>query len=80
MDRKHQLIEGETACTYSYLYQSIMGNGKIQILNNYEEKIHALRMLMSHYSDKKDWNFKKEQVEKIAVIKMEVTNWSCKEH
>lgn len=80
LDRKHQLIEGETACTYSYLYQSIMGNGKIQILNNYEEKIHALRMLMSHYSDKKDWNFKKEQVEKIAVIKMEVTNWSCKEH
>ena len=57
-----------------------MGNGKIQILNNYEEKIHALRMLMSHYSDKKDWNFKKEHVEKIAVIKMEVTNWSCKEH
>lgn len=80
LDRKHQLIEGETACAYSYLYQSIMGNGMIQILNNYEEKIHALRMLMSHYSDKKDWNFKKEQVEKIAVIKMEVTNWSCKEH
>lgn len=80
MDRKHKLIEGETACTYSYMYQSIMGNGIISILDNYEEKIHALRLLMSHYSGKSEWDFKKEQVDNIAVIKLEVTNLSCKEH
>ena len=80
MDRKHQLVEGKTACAYSYLYQSIMGNGTIQLLNEYEEKIHGLNVLMSHYSDKNEWDFKKEQVDMIAVIKMEVTNWSCKEH
>ena len=80
MDRKHQLVEGKTACAYSYLYQSIMGNGTIQLLNEYEEKTHGLNVLMSHYSDKNEWDFKKEQVDMIAVIKMEVTNWSCKEH
>ena len=35
---------------------------------------------MLHYSNKSEWDFKKEQVDKIAIIKMEVTNWSCKEH
>lgn len=80
MDRKHQLVEGTIACAYSYLYQSIMGKGTIQMLDNYEEKVHALQVLMSHYSAKGEWQFKKEQVDLIAVIKMEVTNWSCKEH
>lgn len=80
MDRKHELVEGKIACAYSYLYQSIMGNGTIQILNEYEEKIHALKVLMSHYSDKGEWDFKREHVDTIAVIKMEITNWSCKEH
>lgn len=80
MDRKHQLVEGAIACAYSYLYQSIMGKGTIQILDNYEEKAHALKVLMSHYSAKREWKFTKEQVDSIAVIKMEVTNWSCKEH
>lgn len=80
MDRRHQLVEGEIACAYSNLYQSIMGNGTIQLLDEYEEKIHALKVLMSHYSNKNEWDFKKEQVDMIAVIKMEVTNWSCKEH
>lgn len=80
MDRKHQLVEGTIACAYSYLYQSIMGKGIIQMLDNYEEKVHALQVLMSHYSAKGEWQFKKKQVDLIAVIKMEVTNWSCKEH
>lgn len=80
MDRNHQLVEGAIACAYSYLYQSIMGKGTIQILDNYEEKVHALKVLMSHYSAKREWKFTKEQVDSIAVIKMEVTNWSCKEH
>lgn len=80
MDRKHQLVEGAIACAYSYLYQSIMGKGTIQILDNYEEKAHALKVLMSHYSAEREWKFTKEQVDSIAVIKMEVTNWSCKEH
>lgn len=80
LDRKHQLVKGEIACAHSYLYQSIIGNGTIQILTNYEEKIHALKVLMSHYSAKETWAFKKELVDMTAVIKMEVTHWSCKEH
>lgn len=80
MDCKHRLSQGATACSYSYLYQSIMGNGILQIVNEYEEKLHALKVFMSHYSNQDEWDFKKEQIDMTAVIKMEITNWSCKEH
>lgn len=80
MDRKHQLVEGESACAYSYLYQSIMGNGVIQLINDHEEKLHALKVFMSHYATEDEWAFQEEQVKKVAIIKMKVTDWSCKEH
>ncbi|MDD4124896.1 MAG: pyridoxamine 5'-phosphate oxidase family protein [Eubacteriales bacterium] len=80
MDRKYQLYEGETPCTYSFFYQSVMGNGTIQLLDDYDEKVSALSILMSHYSDKGQLQFQKEYVEMVSVIKLEVINWSCKEH
>ena len=80
MDTKHELITGEIACDYSYLYQSIMGKGSIQIINNYDEKIYGLKRIMSHYSDKHDWKFDDKQVNAVSVIKLEVKEWSCKEH
>lgn len=80
MDRKHELVKADIACDYSYLFQSIMGNGKICIVENYEEKVHGLQILMSHYSTNHNWEFSQEQVNAITVIKLDVTNWSCKEH
>lgn len=52
MDRKHELIEGDIPCAYSFKYQSIIGKGKIEILHNYEDKIKGLTSIMSHYSNK----------------------------
>lgn len=80
MDRAHALIKGEQACAYSCLYQSIMGKGTIRIVEEYAEKVHGLRTVMSHYSDRNDWLFKEELINGVSVIRLEVTEWSCKEH
>lgn len=80
MDRKHELVEGQIACAFSYLYQCIMGKGNIQLVEEHEDKVDALQKIMSHYSDRKVWEFKEEQVRMVAVFKLEVTEWSCKEH
>lgn len=80
MDKKHELVEGKNACAYSYLYQSIMGKGNIQIMNRYEDKVYGLQKIMSHYTDRQQWEFKEEVVNVVSVIKLEVTEWSCKEH
>lgn len=44
MDTKHQLVEADVACSYSYLYQSIMGKGKISLVGDSEEKNKGFRM------------------------------------
>ncbi|MCI5517752.1 pyridoxamine 5'-phosphate oxidase family protein [Roseburia sp. MUC/MUC-530-WT-4D] len=80
MDRKHELVEGDIACAYSYCYQSIMGNGRIKIVEDIEQKKHGLQVIMSHYTKKQNWDFQDELVNRVAVLKLEVDNWSCKEH
>ena len=80
MDTGHALTEGATACAYSYLYQSLMGKGTITVLTDYEEKLHALRRIMEHYSDKGEWSFQEKVVNMVSVMRLEVTALSCKEH
>ena len=55
-------------------------DGKIEILSNLEEKKHGLTVLMRHYAPGKEWDFPSAMVEKTAVFRLDVTEWSCKEH
>lgn len=80
MDTKHCLVEGKTGCDFSYLYQCIMGKGKIEILNNEIGKIHGLKQIMTHYTKTTNWNFESKHVDMVYVLKLSVEEWSCKEH
>ena len=42
MDGSHQVIQGDYACSYSFSYQSIMGNGTVRLLTEKEEILHGL--------------------------------------
>ena len=55
-------------------------DGKIEILSNLEEKKHGLTVLMRHYAPGKEWDFPSAMLERTAVFRLDVTEWSCKEH
>lgn len=80
MDAKHKLVEGITACEYSFLYQSIIGKGKVSFVTDNEEKAEALRQIMRHYSGRGDWELKEDALSRAAVWKLEVMQLSGKEH
>lgn len=80
MDTGHGLISGIQACSCSFLYQSVMGKGKMEIVSDLEEKKHGLAVLMRHYLGEKEWIFPSEVVEKTMVFRLEGKEWSCKEH
>ena len=51
-----------------------------ELLQDSDEKIHGLKRVMEHYSDKTEWTFPEKMVNGTAVIKLTVTELSCKEH
>lgn len=80
LDRNHLLNEADTACDYSFRYQSVIGEGSVQQITEPAEKREALRIIMSHYSQKTDWDFPDAALNATAVFKLEVTELAAKEH
>ncbi len=73
MNCNHKLITGDNACDYTMEYESVCGNGIIQILPD-EDKITALNYLMKQYSDGESFQYDENLVKRIAVLKLTVHN------
>ena len=71
MDCKHQLqyLEEKGYCTMTY--ESVIGSGRIRILDE-EEKMDALRKLMGHYHKKKDAYFNPAAISRTMVYVLTV--------
>lgn len=80
MDRKHELVEADTACDHTYLFQSIIGKGRLSVVEDEAEKNDALQELMFHQTGKRGWTFNETDFRHVGVLKLDVTEWSCKEH
>lgn len=80
MDTNFSLVEGDTACSYSARYQSIIGEGSVAILETAEEKRQALSAIMKHQTGKADWDFPDQMIDATCVFRLNVEQISCKEH
>lgn len=82
MDCQHGLVEGESACQYSYHYASIIGNGKGMIMEESEEKQKALDRIMRHQTGKEFSEFavNPKLAESVAILKIGLDTYTCKQH
>ena len=71
--------EGE-ACEYSYYYQSVIGTGKVTIVEDLAEKLAGLQLIMKHYTQKDEWDIPERALQATTIFKLEVEEMSCKEH
>ena len=80
VDCDNQLIEGEKACDYSYAYKSIIGFGKIIIIEDANEKIEALNKIMKHQTEMNiNYNFSDEKLRKVIIYKLVVEEFTGKQ-
>ena len=78
MDCSHNLITSNIACKYTMEFESIIGNGVIEIIDIDREKLTALNYIMKKYSNKKDYLFDKKKVKLTKVLRLSVTDYSGK--
>lgn len=79
IDNNHQLVEGKTPCQYSMKYQSIIGKGHIELIEDSEEKKLGLQLIMKNVAHQ-DVTFNNQMISNVAVMKLIVDTLSCKEH
>ena len=78
IDGAYELLEADVACDYSAKFQSVIGTGRLSIIEDDEEKIKGLNALMNHISGKAKWDYSKEMVDAVAVYRLEAEKLSCK--
>ncbi|MGM9661972.1 MAG: pyridoxamine 5'-phosphate oxidase family protein [Oscillospiraceae bacterium] len=80
LDTGHGVMTAEAACGYSFYYKSVIGQGNIAFVDDPVKKTEALNHIMARYSDRGDWSFPEAVLERTGVLRLEVTELSCKEN
>lgn len=78
IDGGYQLIPSETACGHSAHFKSVIGNGRLVLIEDNDEKIHALDRIMVQVSGKCGWEFSEKMLDGTAVFRLEVKELTCK--
>ena len=72
-----QPFEGKTACHYGIAYASVMGRGMAEVVEDMEEKKKGLSVLMKTQTEQ-DFTFNDKMAAVVAVIRIDVTEYTAK--
>ena len=72
-----QPFEGEKPCQYGLVYSSVMGKGTARIVEDVQDKMKAMTVLMKTQSGK-DFEFNERLVSIVAVIRIDVAEYTAK--
>jgi hypothetical protein len=72
------IVKSEKACNWSIKYSSVIGFGKAILIEDMEEKKKALDIIMEKYSGTPSFEYAPGQIEKVAIIKIEIEEMTGK--
>jgi len=78
LEGKVELIKGDIPCKFTMAYESVMGSGTASIVEETQEKIVGLNHIMNQYSDEVTLKYKKNMVDRIVIVKIEVDEMTGK--
>lgn len=78
LDRTHEITGGADASCWTALYESVIGTGTVQLIEEPGEKIRALDLIMLHYAGKGGWDYKEATLSRTALFRLDVAALSCK--
>ena len=74
------LVAGEKPCDYSFEFKSIIGFGKIFLLETNDEKTKGLSCLMKHQTGREiECHFTEEELKNLCVFKIAVKEFTGKQ-
>ena len=80
MESGATIVTGDTPCQFSCHYQSIAGTGTALLLEDLEEKRHALNRIMEHYTAQESFSYPDAAVQNLTVFQIQVQQYSGKQN
>ena len=76
-DILHDIVTAEQACKWGAKYESVMGSGTAEIVDDLEAKKEALEWIMRQYGNGA-WDFKEEILKKTLILRVRILEISGK--
>jgi len=73
-----ELIAAEKSCNWGIKYQSVIGFGRAEIVDDRQEKHHACDIIMRHYA-KQFSGYDDSAIDKIVIIKIKIDSLTGKQ-
>jgi uncharacterized protein len=78
MDTDHLLYDGPAACDWGMRFSSVVGYGRLTLIENQTEREKALNCMMEHYTKRSDFTFNENTFGKTAILRLDVEEMSGK--
>jgi uncharacterized protein len=78
LDTDHEIYEGENGCDWGMKFSSIVGYGKISVLQEKESRIYGLDCIMAHYSDRTDFSYDERVLGNTTILRLEIEEMTGK--
>ncbi|MBE0649749.1 MAG: pyridoxamine 5'-phosphate oxidase family protein [Bacteroidales bacterium] len=79
MDYGHEVLKDALACNWTAKYRSLIGFGTVDILTDEEEKLFGLDQIMAHYGGPENNIYKKQNVNNIVILRINIEEVSMKQ-
>jgi len=77
-DRVTEVIEAQDPCSWDMMYQSIIGIGTVEFIEETENKIKALKTIISQYSDRQ-MDITQVKAKAVVVFQVNIENMTFKQ-
>jgi nitroimidazol reductase NimA-like FMN-containing flavoprotein (pyridoxamine 5'-phosphate oxidase superfamily) len=77
IDIDHELVKSKEACGYNMKYQSVIGFGKAELIEDTESKRKAFDIIMQNYSEG-FFKYPEESIQNTVIIRIEIESMTGK--
>ncbi len=70
-DHELRYVNEDVACSWSMRYRSVLVHGKVEFVDDLNEKVRILNIIMKHYSGK-EFKFNDPAVKEVKVMKVNI--------
>lgn len=78
LDTDHEIYEGENGCDWGMKFSSVVGYGKIFVVEDRESRISGMDCIMSHYSDRSEFAYDDGVLRNTIILRLDVKEMTGK--
>jgi nitroimidazol reductase NimA-like FMN-containing flavoprotein (pyridoxamine 5'-phosphate oxidase superfamily) len=79
LDTGHTLYKGKKACGWGMKFQSVVGYGRLSIVEDISERIMAFDLIMNHYGGEGKYDYDQKQIEKTTILRLDIREMTGKQ-